>query len=331
MILYKLIRNLLFLLEPELAHQIALNSLRYTPSIFFLKNIHSSPCKVMDLDFPNRVGLAAGLDKNGEYVDALAKVGFGFIEVGTVTPKPQPGNPKPRLFRIPQREALINRMGFNNRGVDYLISQIKKAKYQGILGINIGKNFDTPIEKAVDDYLLCLRRVYEHASYITINVSSPNTPGLRTLQFGEQLDHLLTTLKTEQKSLADKYKRYVPLLVKISPDLEADEVRLISETLIKNSIDGVIATNTTSSRQGVEGLAHAEESGGLSGKPLLEQSTDIIQQLNTHLKGQIPIIASGGILTPEDAKAKFRAGASLIQLYTGFIYQGPSLISESDQ
>ena len=282
----------------------------------------------MGLTFPNPVGLAAGLDKNGEVIDALAAFGFGFIEIGTVTPRPQPGNPKPRMFRLPQAQGIINRMGFNNDGVDALIANVKRAKFKGILGINIGKNADTPIEKAADDYLIGLRKVYEHASYVAINISSPNTKNLRQLQGGDELDALLGQLKAEQEKLAQLHGKYVPLAVKIAPDLDADQIKSIAALLIKHRIDGVIATNTTLSREGVEGLPHGNEAGGLSGAPVRDKSTAVIRQLAAELHGALPIIGVGGILTGADAVEKMQAGAALVQVYSGMIYRGQELVTE---
>ncbi len=283
----------------------------------------------MGLTFPNPVGLAAGLDKNGDYVDALEALGFGFVEVGTVTPRAQPGNPKPRLFRIPEAQAIINRMGFNNRGVDHLVERLKKRRSRGILGINIGKNFDTSIENAAGDYIACMRKVYAYASYITLNISSPNTKDLRNLQHPESLGRLLQRLKSEQTELCNRHGKYVPLAVKIAPDLSDAEAFAMAELLLANQIDAVIATNTTVSRDRIKGLRHAGEDGGLSGRPLFEQSTRIVACLSRALKTTIPIIASGGILTPEDALEKKAAGASLVQLYSGLVYKGPDLIAET--
>jgi dihydroorotate dehydrogenase len=283
----------------------------------------------MGLDFPNPVGLAAGMDKNGEYISALSAFGFGFIEIGTVTPRPQFGNPKPRLFRIPQAKAIINRMGFNNDGVNKLVENIKHSNYQGILGINIGKNLDTPVGKATDDYLTCIRKVYLYASYIVINISSPNTPDLRQLQNPEKLDHLLDTLKVEQNKLADKYGKYTPFVVKIAPDLETTQLISIAMLLMKHKIDGIIATNSTFSRGGIDHLPHSSETGGLSGAPLTKQATSIICQLHEVLQGTIPIIGVGGIMCATDATEKIDAGASLVQLYTGLVYRGPQLVNET--
>jgi dihydroorotate dehydrogenase len=282
----------------------------------------------MGIDFPNPVGLAAGLDKNADCIKAFAQMGFGFIEVGTVTPRPQVGNPKPRMFRLPAKQALINRMGFNNQGVDYLVEQVKNADFRGVLGINIGKNKDTADEHAVDDYLHCMRKVYPLASYIAVNISSPNTPGLRAFQHGDALDQLLAALKAEQTQLQRHYHRYVPIAVKIAPDLSSEGVNDIASALLKHQIDGVIATNTTLSRDEVAGLPHANEAGGLSGAVLAERSTQVVAQLHAILGEQIPIIAVGGIDGLAVAQQKFAAGAKLVQLYTGFIYRGPGLIKE---
>ena len=289
------------------------------------------PRQVMGLRFPNAVGLAAGLDKNAAYIDGLAALGFGFIEVGTVTPRPQPGNPKPRLFRVKEAEGIINRFGFNNLGVDKLIENVKASGFYrkgSILGINIGKNFDTPNERAVDDYLICLRKVYPYASYITVNISSPNTKNLRQLQEKDALAGLLAALKLEQARLADMHGRYVPLALKIAPDLEPAQVIEIADLLRAHQIDGVIATNTTLSREAVAGLPNAEETGGLSGAPVRHLSTAVIRQLAQQLKGELPVIGVGGIMSGTDAAEKLDAGASLVQVYSGLIYRGPSLIPE---
>jgi len=327
--IYSLIRPLLFLLPPETAHHFTLKSLSwlYKIGLYPQKDLnHGSTKTLMGLPFPNTVGLGAGLDKNGEYIDALATLGFGFIEIGTTTPKPQSGNPKPRLFRIPKAHALINRMGFNNDGVDQLIANVKKAKFNGILGINIGKNATTPLENAAEDYLICLRKVYPYASYITINISSPNTPGLRQLQQSNDLDALLSTLKAAQIECAKAHKKYVPLVIKISPDLTPEEIKEVANNLLNHQIDGVIATNTTLSREGVSNLPQAEETGGLSGKPLFNRSLETVRCLYQHLNGAIPIIACGGISSQEQAQHMYAAGASLVQIYTGLIYQGPGLV-----
>ena len=331
--LYCLIRPLLFSLDPETAHELTIQGLARTAhsgllSLAAPKIAPCAPRTVMGLEFPNPIGLAAGLDKNGEAIDGLAALGFGFIEIGTTTPRPQPGNPKPRIFRLPQANALINRLGFNNLGVDHLIKNVQRAEYRGILGINIGKNFDTPIERAADDYLICWRKVYPYASYVTINISSPNTQNLRALQGADALDALLSQLKAEQAKLADQHGKYVPLALKIAPDLETEQIQSIAELLIRHQIDGVIATNTTIGRAGVEGLPHAEESGGLSGAPLKDKSTAVIRALHQALGGALPIIGVGGILSGADAREKIDAGAQLVQIYTGMIYRGPELVTE---
>ncbi len=323
------LRFLLFTLPPETAHSLTLNTLKFLHKFKFNKKNPYKPITVMGLDFPNPVGLAAGLDKNAEYIDCLAGLGFGFIEVGTVTPEAQPGNPKPRLFRLRKNQAIINRMGFNNYGIDRLLKNVKAARrFKGILGINIGKNFNTPIEEAIDDYLIGLEKAYPFADYVTVNISSPNTPGLRQLQQADQLDSMLKALKQAQQELASNYNKYVPLVVKIAPDLTEEEVKDIAKTLLTSKIDGVIATNTTLSRDNLISEAYIKETGGLSGAPLLTNSTNIIKQLNAILKGKIPIIAVGGIMSAEDAEAKLQAGASLVQIYTGLIYKGPKLIHE---
>ena len=329
--LYSLLRPLLFRLDPETTHRITLCAIKYAHQFRLLQN-RSIDCEhhnIMGLDFPNPIGLAAGLDKNGEYINALATFGFGFIEIGTVTPRPQPGNLKPRLFRVTQANAIINRLGFNNDGVDAVVQNIEKANYQGILGINIGKNYDTPMEKACDDYLECMRKVYCYASYIVINISSPNTPNLRVLQNSEELDHLLSTLKSEQIKLTDDYGKYTPLVVKVAPDLNLTQVASIATLLIKHKIDGVIATNSTLSRSEVENLPNSEETGGLSGSPLTETATNIIRQLHAVLHDTIPIIGVGGVMCASDAQEKIDAGASLIQIYTGLVYQGPELVRDA--
>ncbi|MDV6345447.1 quinone-dependent dihydroorotate dehydrogenase [Nitrosomonas sp. Is37] len=329
--LYSLFRPLLFTLDPEAAHTLSLSALQHLQNFGLLPS-RSFACKsrrIMGLDFPNPVGLAAGLDKNGDYIDVLAKLGFGFIEVGTVTPRPQPGNPRPRLFRLPQAQAIINRMGFNNHGIDYLIENIKRSNFQGILGVNIGKNFDTPLEKAAEDYLICFQKTYRYASYVTINISSPNTRNLRQLQNTAELERLLHLLKTEQTKLSDQYGKYTPLVIKIAPDMESSQLEAIAQQLIKYQIDGVIATNTTISRQNLEHLPLSSETGGLSGAPLKLLSTEVIRKLHALLQETIPIIGVGGIMSAEDAKEKIEAGANLIQLYTGLIYHGPDLIRQS--
>jgi dihydroorotate dehydrogenase len=330
--LYRLLRPWLFRLEPERAHRTTFALLDSAHASGMLRHlvrpVPSLPVRVMGLDFPNPVGLAAGLDKNGEHIDALAALGFGFIEIGTVTPRPQSGNPQPRLFRLPQCEALINRLGFNNLGIERLTGNVGRARYRGILGINLGKNFDTPVEKAAADYLAGMRKTYSLAGYLTINISSPNTEQLRQLQQADALRALLEALKREQGALAEQYGRYVPLVVKIAPDLTDAELAAIARIALEQSIDGVIATNTTISRGGVEGLPSAAEVGGLSGAPLRERATAVVHRLYGELGDRIPIIAVGGILSGEDAVEKIAAGAKLIQLYTGLIYRGPALVRE---
>ena len=330
--LYSLARPLLFALDPEAAHDLALGSLKLLErggvASMLAGTVPAQRVECMGLDFPNALGLAAGLDKNGEYIDALAALGFGFIEIGTVTPRPQPGNPKPRMFRLPEAQALINRLGFNNQGVERLVANVRRARYRGILGINIGKNFDTPIGRAADDYEFCLAKVYAHASYVAVNVSSPNTKDLRQLQGADELGALAGKLKTEQQRLADAHGRYVPLVLKIAPDLDEAALEVIAKCLLKHKLDGVIATNTTVSRTGVSGLRHAGESGGLSGAPLREVSNAVIRKLAQLLEGRIPIIGVGGVMGAADACAKLAAGASLVQVYTGFIYRGPPLVGE---
>jgi len=328
--MYSLARNLLFTLPPETSHELSLDllsaaeHLRAIPAL--MPDPVFDPVQVMGIPFPNRVGLAAGLDKNGDYFNALGALGFGFVEIGTVTPRPQPGNPKPRLFRLPEAEAIINRMGFNNKGVDHLVEQAKRRRFSGVLGINIGKNFDTPVEAACEDYLFSMEKVYDHADYITINISSPNTPGLRDLQFGKQLDELLKSVSEKRQQLVDERERRVPLAVKIAPDMDETNLKAVADILAERGIDGVIATNTTVDKSSVSGLVHGEEQGGLSGGPLTHAATDIIFALNEALQGALPIIGVGGILSPRDARAKIEAGATLVQIYTGFIYRGPSLI-----
>ncbi|MDS4030428.1 MAG: quinone-dependent dihydroorotate dehydrogenase [Candidatus Contendobacter sp.] len=329
---YPPLRALLFQLDPETAHDWTRTLLRLPGAGMLARiaalGIPSAPRRVMGIDFPNPVGLAAGLDKDGECIALWRALGFGFVEIGTVTPRPQPGNLKPRMFRLPRAQALINRMGFNNQGVDRLVERVRHTCGRGVLGINIGKNADTPVERAVDDYLLGLRKVYPWASYVAINISSPNTPGLRDLQYGAALDRLLEALKTEQARLAAEHGRYVPLALKIAPDIADADLPIVGQALIRYELDAVIATNTTFSRAGVENLPHAQEVGGLSGAPLMARSTAVVARLREVLADQLPIIAVGGILSGADADAKIAAGASLVQLYTGFIYRGPELIRE---
>jgi dihydroorotate dehydrogenase len=333
--LYALTRPLLFSLDPEAAHNLTLPALQRAAACGLAKLL-ARPAPdgrhVMGIRFPNPVGLAAGLDKDGAYIDGLAALGFGFIEVGTVTPRAQPGNARPRMFRLPAAKAIINRMGFNNGGVDAFVANVQASKFyqnkEGVLGLNIGKNADTPIENAADDYLLCLQKVYPYASYVTVNVSSPNTKNLRQLQGASELDALLSRLKDGQQRLADQHQRYVPITLKIAPDIDGEQIKNIADALLRHKIDGVIATNTTITRDAVTGLPHAEEMGGLSGAPVRDLSTAVIRCLKAELGDALPIIGVGGILSGADAKAKIDAGASLVQLYSGLIYQGPALIRE---
>lgn len=331
--MYFILRKILFLFDAEKTHNFSLTALDIINSIgllrFFVKKRVQAPVTVMGIEFPNAVGLAAGLDKNAQHIGALSQCGFGFIEVGTVTPLAQPGNDKPRLFRLVSDEAIINRMGFNNSGVDALVENVKKSRRTCIIGINIGKNKDTPLVNAVDDYLACMQKVYECADYITINISSPNTPGLRELQHGEGLTSLLTQLKDKQAELSNHYQRYVPLAVKIAPDLDEEEIEDIAQRLLSAKIDAVIATNTTNSRlSSLRCQKLAGESGGLSGKPAFAISTLVLKQLVSALEGKIPVIAAGGISSAVDAMEKINTGASLVQIYTGFIYSGPGLIHD---
>lgn len=329
---FDMARNALFMLPAETAHELTLRTLAFAGASGILPgctaDLPSKPVSAFGIQFPNPVGLAAGLDKNGECINAFAKLGFGFIEVGTVTPRPQPGNPRPRLFRIPERQAIINRMGFNNHGVDVLVGNVRRSRYKGVLGINIGKNKDTPNESALEDYRYCLRAVHEVASYVTVNVSSPNTPGLRTLQHGDALRFLLEGLSREQDLLAKASGRRVPMLLKISPDSTVPEISAMAEVIREFRVDGVIATNTTSGRTGMDGLRHADETGGLSGSPLTLLSRSVVAQLSHDLDGKVPIIGVGGIGSAGDALAMRQAGAALVQVYTGFIYRGPQLVRE---
>ena len=331
--MYHTIRDLLFRLDAETSHELSLDVLGAAERLrllgFFSPAIPSNPVQVMGLTFDNPVGLAAGLDKNGDYFNALGALGFGFVEIGTITPRPQPGNPQPRLFRVPEAQGIINRMGFNNKGVDHLVAQVKKRRYKGVLGINIGKNATTPVENAVDDYLVCLRKVYDYADYITVNISSPNTPGLRNLQFGDSLSQLLAPIKKEQGELHKATGRYVPIAVKIAPDMDEGEIAQVAGILLQEGMDGVIATNTTISRVGVEEYENGNETGGLSGLPVRDKSTWVIRTLNTCLGGKLPIIGVGGIFDAASAADKIRAGASLVQVYSGFIYEGPAVISQA--
>ncbi|MEI6896676.1 MAG: quinone-dependent dihydroorotate dehydrogenase [Psychromonas sp.] len=328
--LYRIMRSFLFLLNPEKAHDISIKQLKMTHGtvldLFYRQKVQSRPVDVMGLTFPNALGLAAGLDKNGECIDAFGAMGFGHVEVGTVTPVGQPGNDSPRLFRVLEAEGIINRMGFNNHGVDNLINNVKDSNYKGIIGINIGKNITTAIEDGKNDYLLCMDKVYAYADYIAVNISSPNTPGLRTLQYGTALDDLLSTLKKRQAELHKKHDKYVPLALKVAPDLSDEEIESIANSLLEYKIDGLIATNTTLDRSMIKGMSHASEAGGLSGRPLQSKSTLVIKKFATHLKGEIPIIGVGGIDSVIAAKEKIDAGASLVQIYSGFIYKGPPLV-----
>jgi dihydroorotate dehydrogenase len=324
--LYALARPLLFSLEPEAAHRLTLRLAAFFA--FLHKEIPKQPVLAMGLEFPNPVGLAAGLDKDAAHIDALAALGFGFIEVGTVTPRPQPGNPRPRLFRLVEKEALINRFGFNNVGVDAFLANRARARWPGIVGINIGKNADTPPERAVDDFALCFEKVYGHASYVTVNVSSPNTKNLRDLQQDARLNLLLSRLTSLRRMLEQKKGKSVPLALKVAPDLDEAQIGSIADAVRRHRIDAVIATNTSVSREGVEGLPYASESGGLSGKPIRARATRILKTFKDFLKNEVALIGAGGILSGEDAAEKFAAGASLVQLYTGLVYRGPRLVSE---
>ncbi|HET7793056.1 MAG TPA: quinone-dependent dihydroorotate dehydrogenase [Rhizobacter sp.] len=333
---YALTRPFLFGLDPEQAHELTLGALariQHTPLICAVSQTPvDDPLTLAGLRFRNRVGLAAGLDKNGRVIDAFGAMGFGFVEVGTVTPKAQPGNPKPRMFRLPEAQGLINRLGFNNEGLDAFIANVKRSRFRqsgGILGLNIGKNAATPIERAVDDYLICLDGVYPHADYVTVNISSPNTKNLRELQSDQALDALLSAVQQRKTQLAKTHGRQVPVFVKIAPDLDETQVAVIAATIQKNGIDGVIATNTTIARDAVKHLPHGEEVGGLSGAPVLEASNRVIRQLRAALGKGFPIIGVGGVLSGADAQSKLAAGADLVQLYTGFIYKGPGLVTEA--
>ncbi|MEY4640416.1 MAG: dihydroorotate oxidase [Pseudomonadota bacterium] len=329
-LLFAVARFILSLYPAERSHDLGLKGLQLLYRLGLLslvsKRLPAVPVVAYGLRFPNPVGLAAGLDKNADYIDALGYLGFGFVEVGTVTPKPQEGNPQPRLFRLADDLAIINRMGFNNKGVDHLVERLQKRKWRGIVGVNIGKNLTTPVEDAVEDYLICLRKVYAVADYVVVNLSSPNTPGLRNLQFGEQLDHLLAALKAEQALLLTQHKRRVPLLVKIAPDLSDDEINEMAAAFLKHNIEGAIATNTTLDHSGVTGSGYEHEAGGLSGLPLRGSSTRVLKRLCQALGPKVPVIGVGGIFMGTDALAKFKAGAKLVQIYTGFIYEGPELL-----
>ena len=330
-----LARAFLFNLDPEAAHDLTLNQLAQTQNTFLDRAYRqpwiADPIQLAGLNFPNRVGMAAGLDKNARCIDGLGAMGFGFVEVGTVTPLAQPGNEKPRMFRLPEAKALINRLGFNNQGLDAFVSNVKKSRFRSqgrLLGLNIGKNAATPIERATDDYLIGLSGVYEHADYVTVNISSPNTKNLRSLQTDEALDQLLSALNERKLALADQHQKRVPVFLKIAPDLDDDQIAVIAASLLKHQMDGVIATNTTLSRDAVKGMQHGDEAGGLSGAPVLAGSNRVIRLLRQHLGAQFPIIGVGGILTGYDAVSKIEAGADVVQIYTGLIYKGPALVHE---
>ena len=329
--IYSLVQKALFAADPELAHELSMEGLRLGHKLGatrFLCKAADQPVRCMGLDFPNPVGVAPGLDKNGDYFEALGDLGFGFIEIGTTTPRPQPGNPKPRIFRLTDAQAMINRLGFNNKGVDHLVKRVKKHRFKGILGINIAKNFDTPIENAADDYLHCLEKVYPYANYITVNISSPNTKNLRDLQSEDQLDNLLGQLSRRRAELSDETGRCVPLAVKVAPDLKDDEIPVIADVVTRHRMDAVIATNTTIGREGVEGMKHADEAGGLSGAPLKPQADRVLAALSKVLPDQVALIGVGGITRGQDAVDKLDLGASLVQFYTGMVYRGPELVTE---
>jgi dihydroorotate dehydrogenase len=322
--LYGLARPLLFALDPEVAHGLTLRLSHFLG----YPAVPARPLRVMGLDFPNPVGLAAGLDKNAEHIDAFGRMGFGFIEVGTVTPRPQPGNPKPRLFRLTEKDALINRFGFNNVGVEQFLRNVAQARWKGVLGINIGKNADTPPERAVDDYASGLQKVYASASYVTINISSPNTKNLRNLQEDDQVNGLLRTLSDLRTQLTERHGRRVPLALKIAPDLDDAQIQAIADAVRRHRVDAVIATNTSTGREGVAGLRYADEAGGLSGAPITGRSTSVLQAMRSRLGNEVALIGAGGVMSGADAAAKRAAGADLVQLYTGLVYRGPGLVSE---
>jgi dihydroorotate dehydrogenase len=332
--MYRLMRSLLLSLPAETSHAVAMGSIDIAHALHLqalmggARQGIGAATRVMGIDFPNALGLAAGLDKNADHIDALAALGFGFIEIGTVTPRPQPGNPQPRLFRLPQQQAIINRMGFNNKGMEHALGRIRQSRFKGVLGINIGKNADTPIAQAADDYLIGLRKAWPVATYVVVNLSSPNTPGLRSLQYGEDLRRLLEQLKAQQQALQQADGRHVPLVIKIAPDINTEEVGLIASSLLEFAVDGVTATNTTLARTGIENNPLHTQAGGLSGAPLRAASTRVIKELQQALTGRIPIIGVGGIGSLQDAHEKLQAGASLLQIYTGFIYGGPPLVRE---
>ncbi|MDK4555159.1 quinone-dependent dihydroorotate dehydrogenase [Kingella kingae] len=328
--LYDLIRPLVFNFDPEQAHGLTLKTLARAEKCGVLPRVnpHTQPTTLMGLALPNPIGLAAGMDKNGECIDGLAALGFGFIEIGTVTPRPQAGNPKPRLFRSPEHQAIINRMGFNNDGIDQMIRNITRSQYRGVLGINIGKNATTPIENAADDYLICLEKAYAHASYITVNISSPNTQNLRSLQGGDELSKLLTALKNKQAALATQHSRYVPLAVKIAPDLDEAQIADIAHVVLQTEMDGIIATNTTIDKSALGASPLAQEAGGLSGAPVREPSNRVLKALAQELAGKVPIIGAGGVLSGKDAAEKIQLGATAVQIYSGMVYRGPELVKE---
>ena len=328
---YELVRKALFSTDPETAHELTLESLRMGYRVGATRlwcKEQSQPVHCMGLEFPNPVGVAPGLDKNGDYFEALGSLGFGFVEIGTVTPRPQPGNPKPRVFRLTEAQAMINRLGFNNKGVDHLVRRVKRHSFKGVLGINIGKNFDTAIENSADDYVHCLEKVYQYADYVTVNISSPNTRNLRDLQGEDELDALLGKVTNRRDQLADEYGRRVPLAVKIAPDLDDETIPVIAGVVAHHRMDAVIATNTTVSREGVEGMKHAGESGGLSGAPLKPKADKILAALRVALPGEIALIGVGGIVSGQDAVDKLELGADLVQFYTGMVYRGPDLVNE---
>ncbi|MDK4563478.1 quinone-dependent dihydroorotate dehydrogenase [Kingella kingae] len=328
--LYDLIRPLVFNFAPEQAHGLTLKTLARAEKCGVLPRVnpHTQPTTLMGLALPNPIGLAAGMDKNGECIDGLAALGFGFIEIGTVTPRPQAGNPKPRLFRSPEHQAIINRMGFNNDGIDQMIRNIARSQYRGVLGINIGKNATTPIENAADDYLICLEKAYAHASYITVNISSPNTQNLRSLQGGDELSKLLTALKNKQAALATQHSRYVPLAVKIAPDLDGAQIADIAHVVLQTEMDGIIATNTTIDKSALGASPLAQEAGGLSGAPVREPSNRVLKALAQELASKVPIIGAGGVLSGKDAAEKIQLGATAVQIYSGMVYRGPELVKE---
>ncbi len=329
--LYRLVQKALFATDPEFAHELSMEGLRLGHMLGatrFLYKAVDQPVSCMGLEFPNPVGAAPGLDKNGDYFEALGDLGFGFVEIGTTTPRPQPGNPKPRIFRLPEASAMINRLGFNNKGVDHLVNRVRRHHFKGILGINIGKNSDTPMENAADDYLYCLDKVYPYADYITANISSPNTKNLRDLQAEDELDNLLGKLGRRREQLANEYDRYVPLAVKVAPDLEDDAIAVIAKVISRHRMDAVIATNTTIDREGVQGMKHSEETGGLSGAPLKAKADKVLAALRKALPDEVALIGVGGITTGQDAVDKLDLGADLVQFYTGMIYRGPELVGE---